>query len=94
MMHPSIAKYQSLNADDLCQSLGLNETRLKPELTFFVSRRELLEQDYSLQHSTLGLSWISLLVYMSALVLLQYLSQRNLFFLPCLSPYPRNARLS
>jgi hypothetical protein len=36
MMHPSIAKYQSLYADDLSQCLSLNETRLKPELTFFV----------------------------------------------------------
>ncbi len=31
-----------------------------------------MEQDYSLQHSTLGLSKVSLLVYMSALVLLQF----------------------
>jgi hypothetical protein len=33
MMHPSIAKYQSLYAYDLSQRLGLNETRMKPELT-------------------------------------------------------------
>jgi hypothetical protein len=41
-----------------------------------VSRRELLKQDYSLQHNTLGLSQESLLIYMSALVLLQYLPQK------------------
>jgi hypothetical protein len=38
-----------------------------------VFRRELLEQDYVLQHNTLGLSQVSLLVYMSALVLLKYI---------------------
>ena len=61
---------------------------------YMVFRRELLEQDYLLQYNTLGLSQVSLLVYMSALVLLQYFSQRNLSFLPCLSRYPGNARLS
>ncbi len=35
-MHPSIAKYRSLYVDDLSQCLGLNESRLKPELTFSV----------------------------------------------------------
>ena len=35
-MHPSIAKYRSLYVDDLSQRLGLNESRLKPELTFSV----------------------------------------------------------
>ncbi len=44
-MHPSIAKYQSLYADDLSQRLGLNETRLKPELTISV----LLNALYGLQ---------------------------------------------
>jgi hypothetical protein len=36
MMHPSIAKYQSLYADNLSWHLGLVETRLKPELTFSI----------------------------------------------------------
>jgi hypothetical protein len=35
-MHPSIENYRSLYAEDLSQPLGLNETRLKPELTFSV----------------------------------------------------------
>jgi hypothetical protein len=35
-MHPSIENYRSLYAEDLSQRLGLNETRLKPELTFSV----------------------------------------------------------
>ena len=35
-MHPSIAKYQSLYVDDLSHRLGLNKSRLKPELTFSV----------------------------------------------------------
>jgi len=37
-MHPSIAKYRSLYVDylSLSQRLGLNESRLKPELTFSV----------------------------------------------------------
>ncbi len=44
-MHPSIAKYQSLYVDDLSQHLGLNETRIKPELTFSI----LLNPLYGLQ---------------------------------------------
>ncbi len=44
-MHPSIAKYQYLYADDLSWHLGLNETRLKPELTFSI----LLNPLYGLQ---------------------------------------------
>ncbi len=35
-MHLLIAKYQLLCADDLSQYLGLNETRLKPELTISI----------------------------------------------------------
>lgn len=79
MMHPSVVKIWSLYANDLSQRLGLNETRLKPELTFsnllnelydLQSRRELLKQEYALQHSTLALSQVGLHVYMSALVLL------------------------
>ncbi len=48
--HPSIAKYQSLYADDLSQRLGLNETRLKPELTLSV----LLNALYGLQKRNVG----------------------------------------
>ncbi len=44
-MHPSIAKYRSLYADDLSWHLGLNETRLKIESTFSI----LLNQLYGLQ---------------------------------------------
>jgi hypothetical protein len=49
-IHPSFAKYQSLYADDLSQCLGLNETRLQPELTFSV----LLNALYGLQKRIVG----------------------------------------
>jgi hypothetical protein len=50
MIHPSIAKYWSLFADDLSRRLGLNETRLKPELTFSV----ILNALYGLQKRIVG----------------------------------------
>jgi hypothetical protein len=55
MMHPSIAKYRSLYEDDLSQCLGLNETRLKPELTFSV----LLNALYGLQKRIVGAKLIT-----------------------------------
>jgi len=44
-------------------------------------RRESLEQDYSLQHSTLALNQVGLHVYMTALMLLPCLSHRYLVFI-------------
>ena len=62
MMHPLIAKYQSLYPDDLCQHLGLNETRLKPELTFSV----LLNALYGLQKRIVGAGLLTAAQYSRA----------------------------
>ena len=62
MMHPSIAKYQSLYADDLSQCLGLNETRLQPELTFSV----LLNALYGLQKRIVGAGLLTATQYSRA----------------------------
>ncbi len=62
MMHPSIAKYRSLYADDLSQCLGLNETRLKPELTFSV----LLNALHGLQKRIVGAGLLTATQYSRA----------------------------
>jgi hypothetical protein len=61
-MHPSIAKYQSFYADDLSQHLGLNETRLKPELIFSV----LLNALYSLEKRIVGAGLLTATQYYRA----------------------------
>jgi hypothetical protein len=97
MMHPSVAKYQSLYADDLSQLLGLNETRLKPELTFSV----LLNALYGLQKRTVGAGLHTATQYarvksgkFACLHVSSSAIAISFFFLPCLSSYPGNARLS
>ena len=61
-MHPCIVKYWSLYADDLSQRLGLNETRLKPELTFSV----LLNPLYGLEKRITGAGLLTTTQYYRA----------------------------
>ena len=61
-MHPLIAKYWSLYSGELCQQLGLNETRLKHELTLSV----LLNAWFGLQKRIVGAKLLTATQYSRA----------------------------